>query len=71
MYVAEALGYMKVLPAYLSPNLKQEDLIHGVSFASAASGYDDLTANFSVRIHHFFFNLIILLGSMLYFHIEN
>ncbi|KAJ6767020.1 GDSL ESTERASE/LIPASE [Salix purpurea] len=46
-FIAEALGYTKIIPAFLDPNLKPADLLHGVSFASAASGYDDLTANLS------------------------
>ncbi|XP_061978138.1 GDSL esterase/lipase At5g45950 [Populus nigra] len=46
-FIAEAIGYTKVIPAFLDPNLKPTDLLHGVSFASAASGYDDLTANLS------------------------
>ncbi|KAK9089047.1 hypothetical protein Scep_028129 [Stephania cephalantha] len=44
-FVAEALGYSEVVPAFLDPNVKPEDLLRAVSFASAASGYDDLTAN--------------------------
>lgn len=46
---AEVVGYTKTIPAFLDPNLKSADLPRGVSFASAASGYDDLTANFSVN----------------------
>ncbi|CAL1388447.1 unnamed protein product [Linum trigynum] len=46
-FIAEALGFTKIIPAFLDPNLKPKDLLHGVSFASAASGYDELTANFS------------------------
>ncbi|KAG6778807.1 hypothetical protein D5086_008118 [Populus alba] len=46
-FIAEAIGYTKIIPAFLDPNLKPTDLLHGVSFASAASGYDDLTANLS------------------------
>ncbi|KAM5588084.1 GDSL esterase/lipase [Rosa sericea] len=46
-FIADAVGYTKTIPAFLDPNLKPADLPHGVSFASAASGYDDLTANFS------------------------
>ncbi|KAK9150314.1 hypothetical protein Syun_008623 [Stephania yunnanensis] len=42
---AEAIGHRSTLPAFLDPNLKKEDLLHGVSFASAGSGFDDLTAN--------------------------
>ncbi|KAK9085435.1 hypothetical protein Sjap_025846 [Stephania japonica] len=44
-FVAEALGYAAVVPAFLDPNVKTESLSRAVSFASAASGYDDLTAN--------------------------
>uniref|UniRef100_A0A2P2NIG1 GDSL-motif lipase/hydrolase family protein n=1 Tax=Rhizophora mucronata TaxID=61149 RepID=A0A2P2NIG1_RHIMU len=46
-FIAEALGFTKAIPAFLDSNLKAADLLHGVSFASAASGYDDLTANLS------------------------
>ncbi|XP_061341558.1 GDSL esterase/lipase At5g45950 [Gastrolobium bilobum] len=46
-FIAEALGYRKIIPAFLDPNLKLEDLPYGVSFASAATGYDDYTANVS------------------------
>ncbi|XP_010260395.1 PREDICTED: GDSL esterase/lipase At5g45950-like [Nelumbo nucifera] len=58
-FIAEALGYTKIIPGFLDRNLKVEDLLHGVSFASAASGYDDLTANltnvlsFSKQIEYF------------------
>ncbi|GMH15877.1 hypothetical protein Nepgr_017718 [Nepenthes gracilis] len=45
-FIVEALGHRKgVLPAFLDPTLRQEDLPYGVSFASAGSGYDDLTAD--------------------------
>ncbi|XP_048229612.1 GDSL esterase/lipase At5g45950 isoform X2 [Ricinus communis] len=46
-FIAEAIGYTKAIPAFLDPHIKPVDLLHGVSFASAASGYDDLTANIS------------------------
>ncbi|TKY71787.1 GDSL esterase/lipase [Spatholobus suberectus] len=46
-FVAEAVGYRKVIPPFLDPNLKQEDLPYGVSFASAATGFDDYTAEVS------------------------
>ncbi|XP_038690134.1 GDSL esterase/lipase At5g45950 [Tripterygium wilfordii] len=46
-FIAEAAGFTKAIPAFLDPKLKREDLLHGISFASAASGYDDLTANLS------------------------
>ncbi|XP_012571440.2 GDSL esterase/lipase EXL3-like [Cicer arietinum] len=41
--IAEELGIKELLPAYLDPNLKPSDLVTGVCFASAASGYDPLT----------------------------
>ncbi|XP_060194709.1 GDSL esterase/lipase EXL3-like [Lycium barbarum] len=41
--LVEDLGIKKLMPAYLDPNLKIEDLKTGVSFASGASGYDPLT----------------------------
>ncbi|KAL5710720.1 hypothetical protein ACHQM5_021250 [Ranunculus cassubicifolius] len=44
-FTAESLGIKTVVPAFLDPKLKKEDLLTGVSFASSASGYDDLTAN--------------------------
>ncbi|KAI6703680.1 hypothetical protein NL676_012816 [Syzygium grande] len=46
-FIAEALGYTKAIPAFLDPKLTRSELLHGVSFASAASGYDDFTANIS------------------------
>ncbi|XP_039000595.1 GDSL esterase/lipase EXL3-like [Hibiscus syriacus] len=41
--VAEELGIKDILPAYLDPNLKPQDLITGVTFASGGTGYDPLT----------------------------
>ncbi|KAH7837440.1 hypothetical protein Vadar_013924 [Vaccinium darrowii] len=46
-FIAEALGYTSIIPAFLDPTLTSRDLLHGVSFASAGSGYDELTSNFS------------------------
>ena len=46
---AEAMGFGETVPAFLDRTLKPIDLLHGVSFASASSGYDDLTANLSVN----------------------
>ncbi|XP_023758266.1 GDSL esterase/lipase At5g45950 [Lactuca sativa] len=43
--IAEALGYTNTIKAYLDQNLMDEDLLHGVSFASGGSGYDDFTAD--------------------------
>ncbi|KAI9200461.1 hypothetical protein LWI28_008329 [Acer negundo] len=43
-FLVEELGIKELLPAYLDPNLKPEDLLTGVSFASGGSGYDPATA---------------------------
>ncbi|KAM5578352.1 hypothetical protein ABKV19_008592 [Rosa sericea] len=43
-FVAEIFGVKKILPAYLDPKLQLQDLLTGVCFASAGSGYDPLTA---------------------------
>ncbi|KAL9232139.1 hypothetical protein vseg_007279 [Gypsophila vaccaria] len=42
--IASYVGVKETIPAYLDPNLSLEDLISGVSFASAGSGYDPLTS---------------------------
>lgn len=55
--IAEALGYRQMLPAFLDPNLKVEDLPYGVSFASAATGFDDYTANVVVHFYELFSNI--------------
>lgn len=39
-----------MIPGFLDPNITKQDLLHAVSFASAGSGYDDLTANLSSSI---------------------
>ncbi|KAF6175707.1 hypothetical protein GIB67_022709 [Kingdonia uniflora] len=44
-FIAEAIGFTKIIPGFLDLHLKKENLLHGVSFAFAASGYDELTAN--------------------------
>ncbi|XP_057737574.1 GDSL esterase/lipase At5g45960 [Arachis stenosperma] len=47
-YIASYAGLKKsFLPAYLDPNLSVEELITGVSFASAGSGFDQLTPSIS------------------------
>ncbi|XP_075074712.1 GDSL esterase/lipase EXL3-like [Nicotiana tabacum] len=42
----EELGIKELLPPYLDPTLQAKDLITGVCFASAASGYDPQTNAF-------------------------
>lgn len=49
-FSAQELGVKDLLPAYLDPNLKTEDLLTGVSFASGGSGYDPLTPKIVVII---------------------
>ncbi|XP_077252179.1 GDSL-like Lipase/Acylhydrolase superfamily protein [Tasmannia lanceolata] len=44
-FIGDALGVTGIIPAFLDRSLKKEQLLHGVSFASAASGYDNLTAD--------------------------
>lgn len=46
-FIAEALGYVNMTRGFLDPQINKVDLLHGISFASAGSGYDDLTANLS------------------------
>ncbi|GLJ25259.1 hypothetical protein SUGI_0483530 [Cryptomeria japonica] len=43
-YIASDLNIKDLLPAYLDPTTRNQDLITGVSFASAGTGYDNLTA---------------------------
>eukprot|EP01018_Ginkgo_biloba_P035947 Gb_31208 [translate_table: standard] len=44
-FIAEGLGIKKTVPAYLDPHLTIEDFVTGVSFASAGTGYDNVTAH--------------------------
>ncbi|GAA0148716.1 hydrolase [Lithospermum erythrorhizon] len=41
--VASELGIKELVPAYLDPQLKTQDMITGVSFASGGTGYDPQT----------------------------
>ncbi|KAJ1408767.1 SGNH hydrolase superfamily [Sesbania bispinosa] len=42
-FFVENAGVKELLPPYLDPNLQLEDLLTGVSFASAGAGYDHVT----------------------------
>ncbi|KAK7262972.1 hypothetical protein RJT34_30555 [Clitoria ternatea] len=48
-YFAEILDLKETLPPYLDPTLKIEDLLTGVCFASAGSGYDPITMSLSLE----------------------
>ncbi|CAO2842918.1 unnamed protein product [Amaranthus hypochondriacus] len=43
-FIASYAGVKEYVPAYLDPNLRLKDLMTGVSFASAGTGYDPITA---------------------------
>ena len=46
-FLASFLGIKEAVPPFLEPNLSDDELRTGVSFASAGSGYDDLTTMLS------------------------
>ncbi|XP_066383736.1 GDSL esterase/lipase At2g42990-like isoform X2 [Miscanthus floridulus] len=46
-FISEAFGLPSTLPAYLDPSYTIDQLAKGVSFASGATGLDDLTAKFT------------------------
>ncbi|XP_011086020.1 GDSL esterase/lipase At5g45960-like [Sesamum indicum] len=46
-FMATYVGIKEYVPPYLDPNLTLEDLMTGVCFASAGSGFDPLTAQLS------------------------
>ncbi|KAJ4776494.1 GDSL esterase/lipase EXL3 [Rhynchospora pubera] len=43
-FIASQVGIKEYLPAYLDPELSDEDLLTGVSFASGGAGFDNITA---------------------------
>ncbi|GAA0168436.1 hydrolase [Lithospermum erythrorhizon] len=48
--VASELGIKELVPAYLDPQLKPQDMITGVSFASGGTGYDPQTPQIVVTL---------------------
>lgn len=53
MQVCESASYIGIkeyIPPYLDPSLSLDDLMTGVSFASALTGFDPLTAQQSVSL---------------------
>jgi hypothetical protein len=49
LFAASKLGIKELLPAYLSTNLSNQDLITGVSFASGGAGFDPATSQLEVQ----------------------
>ncbi|XP_044512034.1 GDSL esterase/lipase EXL1-like isoform X2 [Mangifera indica] len=49
-FIVDEFGIKELLPAYLDPNLRLEDLPTGVNFASGGAGYDPLTATVETAI---------------------
>ncbi|KAL6516065.1 hypothetical protein OROGR_019370 [Orobanche gracilis] len=45
--LASLMGLKESVPPFLAPNLSDADIVTGVSFASAGSGYDELTTSVS------------------------
>ncbi|KAJ0593575.1 putative triacylglycerol lipase [Helianthus annuus] len=43
-FISEALGIRPIIPAYLDPHYGVVDFAKGVSFASAGTGYDNITS---------------------------
>lgn len=44
-FISEAFGVRSIVPAYLDPNYNMVDFAKGVSFASAGTGYDNVTSD--------------------------
>lgn len=53
-FIAEELGLKPSIPAYRDPNLKPEDLLTGVTFASGGAGYVPFTTQIAVATLHFY-----------------
>ncbi|EPS60516.1 hypothetical protein M569_14287, partial [Genlisea aurea] len=48
--LASMFGIKESIPPFLDPNLSDEEIVTGVSFASAGSGYDEMTTAISLAI---------------------
>ncbi|PWA79218.1 SGNH hydrolase-type esterase domain-containing protein [Artemisia annua] len=60
---ADFLGVKKNVPPYLDPSLTIEDLMTGVSFASAGAGFDPLTSKLGVILLKLYLSLTANRGS--------
>ncbi|KAI3994309.1 hypothetical protein MKX01_012566 [Papaver californicum] len=47
-FLVSYLGLKNALPPYLAPNLSDQELLSGVSFASAGTGFDELTGQTAI-----------------------
>lgn len=54
-FISEALGIRSIIPAYLDPRYNMVDFVKGVSFASAGTGYDNLTS--AIMVSSYFYVL--------------
>ena len=52
------MGVKKNVPPYLDPSLTIEDLMTGVSFASAGAGFDPLTSQIGVILLKLYLRLL-------------
>lgn len=50
MNSASYVGVKEFVPAYLQPGLTTDEILTGVSFASAGTGYDPVTSHIGVII---------------------
>lgn len=49
-FISEAFGIRNIIPAYLDPHYNIVDFAKGVSFASAGTGYDNITSSILVSL---------------------
>lgn len=70
-FMSEALGLKPIIPAYLDPSYNISDFATGVTFASAATGYDNATSDVLVRtfLSLVFITLICYITTRLYRHL--
>lgn len=57
-FISEALGLKPTIPAFLDPHYNISDFATGVTFASAATGYDNATSD--VLVSSFFLFLVVM-----------
>ncbi|XP_023512269.1 GDSL esterase/lipase At1g06990-like [Cucurbita pepo subsp. pepo] len=60
--IASKLGIKELVPPFLDPKLSNDDMKTGVSFASAGTGFDNLTTAISKEIYHLGCRNIVVAG---------